>query len=502
MSYTLQFDWQAGRSIQQPCPACSAEGPHPHRVTSHTPASPVDRADYHTCRGCGSVFAAAFAYPDYGEDYDFADYLRFYLELGAGLEAMIAPLERALAARPARTLIDVGSGVPFVADFARRQAGLAAVALDPSNYAREGARALGLEVSPHLLGAGSPFDDQTFDIVYASEVIEHVDDPGEFLKTLAAHLAEDGVLVLTTPNAANLSPATNPLTNISIVWPGIHHVLFTPDSLRAAIRAAGLTHVEIATDTGHLVALASRTPMHWPDPLPASRLDAYLEYPPGNTAALRGGNLFRRLRQAVGFGHWETASDLTCELEARIREDYGWDVRDHGRFLDAVRTKDAPAVFAGFPYFAACLPFYLAMIDFQHRPGRRDRARAGFEAQLTIGETLKGGDPLWWGETAHLDQPARFNLGMTCLIDGDADAAITHLQRVGETPPAGTLASLGRRSASLSVQAELQCAAALHKAGQTDAARDLFAKTRDRISTDPDMQALQSIAEAIGQRLG
>ncbi len=45
------------------------------------------------------------------------------------------------------------------------------------------------------------FDDTgTFDLVIASEVIEHVEDPDAFLNSLRAFLAPDGKLVLTLPN--------------------------------------------------------------------------------------------------------------------------------------------------------------------------------------------------------------------------------------------------------------------------------------------------------------
>ncbi len=39
-----------------------------------------------------------------------------------------------------------------------------------------------------------------YDVVVASEVLEHLPDPLAFLRTLRAHLAQDGMLILTTPN--------------------------------------------------------------------------------------------------------------------------------------------------------------------------------------------------------------------------------------------------------------------------------------------------------------
>lgn len=45
---------------------------------------------------------------------------------------------------------------------------------------------------------------QTFDVVVAGELIEHLPNPGQLLATARRHLDKDGVLVLTTPNATGL----------------------------------------------------------------------------------------------------------------------------------------------------------------------------------------------------------------------------------------------------------------------------------------------------------
>jgi SAM-dependent methyltransferase len=39
-----------------------------------------------------------------------------------------------------------------------------------------------------------------FDIIIAGELIEHLENPGQFLRNMARHLNKDGVLFLTTPN--------------------------------------------------------------------------------------------------------------------------------------------------------------------------------------------------------------------------------------------------------------------------------------------------------------
>lgn len=494
MSYQLKFEWGQPHTTDQACPICRADGPHPHKVTSSTPASPVGQADYFKCEDCGSVFAVPFSYPDYSEDYDFADYLRFYQEMGAGLEAMTQPLDLALSIRPAETLIDVGCGVPFVVDYARREYGLVAEGLDPSNYGRRGGESLGVDVIGELLGAGSRFDDQTFDILYSSEVVEHVEDPAAFLETLVRHLNPDGILILTTPNADNLGPETDGLTNVSIVWPGIHHALFTPASMEKALKAAGLDYCHISSATGHIVALASRSPMMISSTPPPSRLTSYLERDFPGLPLLGGGNLFRLLRQAVGLGRWEEAAELRDKLRARVLADYSWDVYDMERLVEAVTKTPAPGLFAPFPYFSGCLPFYFGMVDFQKAPRNLESATRFLNWQTAIGDALQGGDPLWWGEIAHIHQPAIFNLGMAHLVGGEVEAAINNLEGCLNHPIAGSLASLGRRSIGLETTARLQLALAYAKAGRFEDSDRVFAQAKAQVEDDPACAYLQSMA--------
>jgi len=497
MPYQLKFEWDRPTTTEQACPICRAEGPHPHKVTSSTPASSVGQADYFKCRNCYGVFAVPFSYPDYSEDYDFADYLRFYQEMGAGLEAMTQPLDLAMSIRPAKSLIDVGCGVPFVVDYARREYGLEAEGLDPSNYGRRGGKHLGVEVIGELLGEGSRFDGQSFDILYSSEVVEHVKNPAVFLKTLVRHLSPDGILILTTPNAENLGPGTDALTNVSIVWPGVHHALFTPACMEKALMAAGLNHCHISAETGHVVALASRSPMVIPDAVPPARLESYLVRDFPGLPLLEGGNLFRLLRQAVGLGRWAEAEELKDKLSARVIADYDWDIHDMARLAEAAAKTPAPGLFAPFPYFAGCLPFYFGMVEFQKPERNLESAVRFFSCQIAIGNTLTGGDPLWWGEIAHIHQPAAFNLGMAHLVGRQVEPAIAALEHSLQRPAAGSLASLGRRSVGLETTARLQLALAYAKAGRMAESDHVFEQARTQIDIDPACAYLQNMAKTL-----
>lgn len=65
-----------------------------------------------------------------------------------------------------------------------------------------------LDIEPHYTGAlthnvekGLPYENKTFDVVWCSEVIEHLHKPKELLSEIERVLTENGRVILTTPNS-------------------------------------------------------------------------------------------------------------------------------------------------------------------------------------------------------------------------------------------------------------------------------------------------------------
>lgn len=83
-----------------------------------------------------------------------------------------------------------------------------------------------------------------FDLVTSMEVLEHVADKPAFVAQLAAHLAPDGLLVLSTPNRTLASRAllVGAAEAIGAVPRGTHdwHDFVTPEELEALLADAGL----------------------------------------------------------------------------------------------------------------------------------------------------------------------------------------------------------------------------------------------------------------------
>ena len=92
---------------------------------------------------------------------------------------------------------------------------------------------------------------QGFDLVTSMEVIEHVSDPAAFVRGLVACLADDGIMILSTPNRTPLSRLAMITIGESIggIPRGTHdwNKFLTPAELEALITRHGL---RIADRTG------------------------------------------------------------------------------------------------------------------------------------------------------------------------------------------------------------------------------------------------------------
>jgi SAM-dependent methyltransferase len=171
------------------------------RITDHRygQTAPLFR-----CSRCGFVFA----HPVPSEDL-----VRLYSELedpeyvsGAPyrVQQMASLLDRVLAQAPkARTLLDVGAGNGQLVHAAAAR-GLHAVGVEPSRALSEDARHRGLDVRCGVLSEAG-LDGQVFDLVTCIDVIEHVADPIALLRAMAAYVAPDGVLVVSTPQVDSVA---------------------------------------------------------------------------------------------------------------------------------------------------------------------------------------------------------------------------------------------------------------------------------------------------------
>jgi 2-polyprenyl-6-hydroxyphenyl methylase/3-demethylubiquinone-9 3-methyltransferase len=106
------------------------------------------------------------------------------------------------------------------------------------------AEGVGLDIR-YMAGEVAGLDIGTFDLVTSVEVIEHVADKPAFLRDVAARLAPDGLLVMSTPNrtAASRVLLVGAAEAVGYVPRGTHHWddFVTPEELEALLAEVGLT---------------------------------------------------------------------------------------------------------------------------------------------------------------------------------------------------------------------------------------------------------------------
>jgi 2-polyprenyl-6-hydroxyphenyl methylase / 3-demethylubiquinone-9 3-methyltransferase len=151
---------------------------------------------------------------------------------------------RAIRPLAGKAALDVGCGAGLMTEpLARLGAAVTGLDAAPENITAAKSHAAGQGLSIDYRCSDVAALGGSFDLVTSMEVIEHVPDPAGFLAALAARLAPDGLLILSTPNRTALSQLSLISIGESIggIPKGTHdwEKFVTPDEL-----------LEMATDAG------------------------------------------------------------------------------------------------------------------------------------------------------------------------------------------------------------------------------------------------------------
>ena len=204
------------RNIQQ-CPICDSQ------------LGTSSRRDWRVrpCENCGFQFGeTAFRYQfvDYQNDYfDDSNYVDFRVRARAAFEytarKRFADLQRLGIVDGAKDIVEIGCSTGEFLGVANQNSHRVAGHDSASNAVKAAKEQYGVD-------ATSNFNDlalHSFDIVCAFHVIEHVDNPVDFVKGISELLRPNGILYLRMPHIQSLSSSI-----LKSNWPGlsIEHVNF------------------------------------------------------------------------------------------------------------------------------------------------------------------------------------------------------------------------------------------------------------------------------------
>jgi 2-polyprenyl-3-methyl-5-hydroxy-6-metoxy-1,4-benzoquinol methylase len=392
--------WLSGTKRSIRCRVCGSEELLSEVVAAPHLAFPEVAATFVKCASCESIsYVDDILAFEHIQDGDLQVFLRQYLESTAGIWEMLWPV--AVLDRPAdKSFLDVGCGFGFTADAWRSVFNAEAYGCDPAAYAQAGRNLLGPHIFHALLDDVPDLANKNFDIVYASEVIEHVPDPTAFVELLASRVASNGVIVLTTPAADFIEERNDPSTTEAALAPGFHGFLFSRAALESLLKATGFSYVIVERHGERLLAWASNAPIVKNDS--QSVLEHYHEYlrrgaftsiqnPNQEQLALRSGFAYRLYKESVLRGKHQNLAALRALAIASLRIDNRTESQtiDPNELAQTLATLAVgPAAFGA--HFRFNLPQIALLAGFHAESLDRDvnAARAWFELALLATERL------------------------------------------------------------------------------------------------------------------
>ncbi|MEA2146986.1 MAG: hypothetical protein QOG59_2573 [Solirubrobacteraceae bacterium] len=175
-------------------------------------------------------------------------YEELWRELPDELEPPDVELRRAWLThdlRPDLRVLDLGCGEGhFTAEIAAAGASVVGAEVAQAAIDRARARHPELEFARVEIDGPLPFADGAFDLVWASEVIEHVSDTARWLSEARRVLKSGGVLLITTPSHGRLRLAVGGLERFSEPL-GDHLHLYTRRSLTETLTAFGFGELTV-----------------------------------------------------------------------------------------------------------------------------------------------------------------------------------------------------------------------------------------------------------------
>ena len=235
--------------VRAKCPACK----HSNSRISLTLIENSKQLILLACRGCGSLYYPNAEAPDY-QIVENEDSFYMRIDQAEGIDSALMPLFSVPALNDF-AVIDVGCGLGFTSDFIRFQ-GRECLAFDPSSAAQISSKILNITISQELAAAGNTKTKNPSKLVFASEVIEHVENPLEFLEELRDIAGADGYLIVTTPNAGFVKKGNSTNTIMAMLAPSQHLFLLSAKSLEDLARKAGFAWAKTWTQEERLFLVA------------------------------------------------------------------------------------------------------------------------------------------------------------------------------------------------------------------------------------------------------
>lgn len=225
-------------TVARRCPACdSAAGSNQGERNGFQMLS---------CQNCETLYVVHLPDSENAEDYDSyytSENLTTPDFIDRRLDEIIAEFS---VHRQNNRLLDVGFGAGTLLQAAGR-AGWVVSGTEVSRTAVEHVRQLGFDAFHGELGEAQ-YPTDHFDVVTASEILEHLPNPQALVREIARVLRPGGLFWATTPHGGGVSRKLLGL-KWSTVSPPEHLQLFSISGMKTLLNAAGFRRLQIVTES-------------------------------------------------------------------------------------------------------------------------------------------------------------------------------------------------------------------------------------------------------------
>jgi 2-polyprenyl-3-methyl-5-hydroxy-6-metoxy-1,4-benzoquinol methylase len=165
---------------------------------------------------------------------------------------VLPAIKALLPSKPGLQILDLGCGSGFTAAHLAA-CGHRVIGIDPAEdgiaLARERWPAVRFEVASGYDDLSALMPDGGWEVIVASEVIEHLYSPQAFLTNTRRHLRPEGVLILTTPYHGYLKNLALAALgqwdrHLTVHWENGHIKFFSVRTLSTMLLATGFTDIE------------------------------------------------------------------------------------------------------------------------------------------------------------------------------------------------------------------------------------------------------------------
>ncbi|WP_245987097.1 class I SAM-dependent methyltransferase [Azospirillum thermophilum] len=443
INWTKTITWESDDChLNATCPACEDAGAKRIRLKVRSPWPPHDEQPLVVCQSCGTAFHPTMGQPPYEAVLD--PLVDVYLEQNAGIDVM-AELLAAVDPAGVRRYIEIGCGFGFLLDYARTAFGWEARGFDPGYSARLGREVLGVDIQHVYLHSAADAGAEPFDLALCAEVIEHVFEPEKLLVILRDVLTTNGTLLLTTPSASGIRPETQPGTLLSLLCPGYHYVLYSPQGIELLLRRVGFKSVSVI-DRGHTLRIAASVGEELrADLTRAFDRSSYHDYlrtrikTTDPVSPLGVGYRYRLLKEMTNAGDFKAAHAAQSEVAEVFLRRWNIDLADpaalYAKLSESVQPDSIDAYHALYPFCLGNVLYFSGILAWL-ADGQRDIAYTWFQAAALAGERMRaalhiiGADD---EESEELMWRARGFVAHLLAWDRPADAA-EEVLRLGDHP--------------------------------------------------------------------